>query len=147
MPWPAEPFEHEPTRARLPRRHLRALVSCDAVADELPLVVDGSRCLTPAVADHLAGCLRCQAELAAYRRILRLLRSLREEPVTLGKVGAAMVAGMSADRDDSEVARAGSRALVVAARTIGVAVLGGGALAAAVVLSSRRVRAAVTTAS
>lgn len=74
MPWPAE----------LPRRstrHLRALVSCQAVSAELPLVVDGSRRPSPAMAEHLQACLACQAELAGYRRLLRALRSLRDEPV------------------------------------------------------------------
>ncbi len=76
MPWPAE----------VPRRssqHLRALVSCEAVAAELPLVVDGSRRPSQAMADHLGSCLACQAELAGYRRLLRALRSLREEPVAV----------------------------------------------------------------
>jgi hypothetical protein len=75
MPWPAE-------LTHLPVRHLRALVSCDAITEELPLVVDGSRRPSPAMAEHLRACLRCQAELAGYRRLLRVLRSLREEPVT-----------------------------------------------------------------
>ncbi|HTV12302.1 MAG TPA: hypothetical protein VME20_10645 [Acidimicrobiales bacterium] len=74
MPWPAE-------IARLPARHLRALVSCNAVSDELPLVVDGSRRPSPAMEEHLRTCLRCQAELAGYRRLLRALKSLKEEPV------------------------------------------------------------------
>jgi anti-sigma factor RsiW len=33
------------------------------------------------MADHLETCLACQAELAGYRRLLRALRSLRDEPV------------------------------------------------------------------
>ncbi|HTW09021.1 MAG TPA: hypothetical protein VME46_16020 [Acidimicrobiales bacterium] len=74
MPWPAE-------LSHLPARHLRALVSCDAISDELPLVVDGSRRPSAAMAEHLQSCLRCQAELAGYRRLLRVLRSLREEDV------------------------------------------------------------------
>jgi anti-sigma factor RsiW len=74
MPWPAE-------LSHLPVRHLRALVSCDAMSDELPLVVDGSRHPSPAMAEHLRTCLRCQAELAGYRRLLRVLRSLSDEPV------------------------------------------------------------------
>jgi len=74
MPWPAELLH-------VPARHLRALVSCDAISEELPLVVDGSRRPSPAMAEHLRSCLRCQAELAGYRRLLRVLRSLRDEPV------------------------------------------------------------------
>lgn len=89
MPWPAEPFEF--LAARAPRRHLRALVSCDSVVDELPLVVDGSRRPSPAMAEHLASCLRCQAELAAYRRLLRLLRSLREDHVPTTVQGSVEV--------------------------------------------------------
>jgi hypothetical protein len=33
------------------------------------------------MADHIGSCLACQAELAGYRRLLRVLRSLRDEPV------------------------------------------------------------------
>jgi predicted anti-sigma-YlaC factor YlaD len=75
MPWPAE-LNH------LPVRHLRALVNCDAMSEELPLVVDGSRRPSPAMAEHLHTCLRCQAELAGYGRLLRVLRALRDEPVS-----------------------------------------------------------------
>ena len=35
------------------------------------------------MADHLGSCLACQAELAGYRRLLRVLRSMRDEPVTV----------------------------------------------------------------
>lgn len=78
MPWPAE----LPTRAPTPRR-LRALVSCEAVADELPLVVDGARRPSTTMAEHLQTCLACQAEVAGYRRLLRVLRSMRESHVPL----------------------------------------------------------------
>lgn len=74
MPWPAE-------AARRPDRHLRALVSCEAVSDELPLIVDGSRRPNRAMEEHLRTCLNCQAELAGYRRLLRALRALRDQPV------------------------------------------------------------------
>jgi len=78
MPWPAE----LPNRPPNPR-HLRALVGCDAVADELPLVVDGARRPSAAMAEHLQTCLACQAEVAGYRRLLRVLRSMRESQVPL----------------------------------------------------------------
>jgi predicted anti-sigma-YlaC factor YlaD len=88
MPWPAE----LPNRAPTPR-HLRALVSCEAVADELPLVVDGARRPSAAMAEHLQTCLACQAEVAGYRRLLRVLRSMRENQVPLPSpelVGSAL---------------------------------------------------------
>jgi anti-sigma factor RsiW len=78
MPWPAELPNRPPTP-----RHLRALVSCEAVADELPLVVDGARRPSAAMAEHLQTCLACQAEVAGYRRLLRVLRSMRESQVPL----------------------------------------------------------------
>ena len=122
MPWPAEPFEF--LAARAPRRHLRALVSCDSVVDELPLVVDGSRRPSPAMAEHLASCLRCQAELAAYRRLLRLLRSLREDHVPAPAQGSVEVppAGWTANawprhRLATGVALVGAGALLAAALT------------------------------
>jgi predicted anti-sigma-YlaC factor YlaD len=90
MPWPAELPNRAPTS-----RHLRALVSCEAVADELPLVVDGARRPSAATAEHLQTCLACQAEVAGYRRLLRVLRSMRESQVPLPSaelVGSALSA-------------------------------------------------------
>jgi hypothetical protein len=52
------------------------------MSEELPLVVDGSRRPSSAMAEHLHTCLRCQAELAGYGRLLRVLRALRDEPVS-----------------------------------------------------------------
>jgi anti-sigma factor RsiW len=78
MPWPAELSNRSPAPS-----HLRALVSCEAVSDELPLVVDGSRRPSAAMAEHLETCLVCQAEVAGYRRLLRALRSMRESQVPL----------------------------------------------------------------
>jgi hypothetical protein len=98
MPWPAElaqrtvpvrwPKLFRPRAPRSPRRpappavrHLRDLVSCEAVSEELPLVVDGTRHPSDAMAEHIQTCLACQAELAGYRRLLRVLRALRNDPV------------------------------------------------------------------
>lgn len=58
-------------------------MSCEAVSDELPLVVDGSRRPSAAMAEHLQTCLTCQAEVAGYRRLLRVLRSMRDNTVPL----------------------------------------------------------------
>jgi hypothetical protein len=40
------------------------------------------------MAEHLRTCLRCQAELSGYRRLLRVLRSMRDEPVVLPALAA-----------------------------------------------------------
>jgi hypothetical protein len=60
---------------------------------------------------HVGECLRCQAELAAYRRILRHLRSLRHDeiappPGTLSAVlDALAAAGSDGDPATSRVLR------------------------------------------
>ena len=54
-------------------------VRCDEIAFELAEVADGSVELPRASRRHIEGCLRCQAELVQYRRILRTLRAMRTE--------------------------------------------------------------------
>lgn len=53
------------------------LVDCDSVAEALPRILDGTRRSDRVLLRHAATCLRCQAELARYRRMLRLLHQLR----------------------------------------------------------------------
>ena len=50
---------------------------CDDVADLLPAAVDGNDPVDLPVQRHIESCLRCQAELARYRRMLRGLQLLR----------------------------------------------------------------------
>jgi hypothetical protein len=54
-------------------------VRCDRVADELAGVADGSALLDERGRRHVEQCLRCQADLVHYRRILRAMRSMRTE--------------------------------------------------------------------
>jgi hypothetical protein len=54
-------------------------VTCDQVADALPGIVDGDDVADLDVQRHVAACLRCQAELVQYRRLLRTLHQLRTE--------------------------------------------------------------------
>jgi hypothetical protein len=54
-------------------------VSCDQVADALPAIVDGLEVADLEVQRHVAACLRCQAELVQYRKVLRTLHQLRAE--------------------------------------------------------------------
>jgi hypothetical protein len=73
-------------------------VSCDEVADALPGIVDGLEVADIDVQRHVAACLRCQAELVQYRKLLRTLHQLRTEvlepapgmlPDILAAIGAA----------------------------------------------------------
>ena len=55
------------------------LIDCDEVASALPQIVDGSGHADRAVLTHVESCLRCQAELVQYRKLLRALHNLRTE--------------------------------------------------------------------
>jgi len=54
-------------------------VRCEQVADQLADAATGQVLLEEAAAEHVGTCLRCQAEMAQYRRMLRVLRALRTE--------------------------------------------------------------------
>lgn len=53
--------------------------ACDAVAGRLPAYVAGEGALDERELRHLATCLRCQADVARYRRLLRVLHALRDD--------------------------------------------------------------------
>ncbi len=55
------------------------VMRCEDVADLLPAIGDGSARPDVRVSRHVEGCLRCQAELVQYRRLLRALHALRTE--------------------------------------------------------------------
>jgi hypothetical protein len=58
-------------------------VRCDHLADRLPAAAEGTVALEPDERAHVERCLRCQADAAQYRRLLRALRQLRSEPVAV----------------------------------------------------------------
>lgn len=110
---------------------------CDEVADLLPGVGDGTAKLDRAQRRHVEHCLRCQAELAQYRKLLRAMQALRSStaPVPPGLVSDVL----------AHLEEAGERGAIRAALTgRRVAYLGGIAAAAtaagagaAIVLVSR----------
>ena len=52
-------------------------MQCEAVSLQLADIADGLSQLPPEAERHVEACLRCQAELAQYRKLLRALTSLR----------------------------------------------------------------------
>lgn len=54
-------------------------VTCGSVAAALPAIVDGVAVADLDIRRHVETCLRCQAELAQYRKLLRALHQLRTE--------------------------------------------------------------------
>jgi len=108
---------------------------CDEITPLLPGFVDGDP-VSFEVQRHIDSCLRCQAELARYRRLLRtlaLLRTRYAEP-TPGLLGDTLAA-------ITDAAEQGARRTLLSGRTLAYAgAIGGSALAAgatAVVLIAR----------
>lgn len=54
-------------------------MQCDAISESLAGVVDGDTRLDRGERRHVERCLRCQAELAQYRKLLRAMQHLRSE--------------------------------------------------------------------
>ena len=52
---------------------------CDELVDVLPGVADGTTIADRQARRHVERCLRCQAELVQYRKVLRALHNLRTE--------------------------------------------------------------------
>ena len=54
-------------------------MQCDDVTDDLAAAADGSVLLGDLARRHVEGCLRCQADLVQYRKVLRAMRAMRTE--------------------------------------------------------------------
>jgi hypothetical protein len=65
-------------------------VRCEAVAERLPAVLDDPAALDADQADHVGQCLRCQADLAQYRRLRRTM-------ATMASDGANVPFGLATD--------------------------------------------------
>jgi hypothetical protein len=52
---------------------------CDQLTETLSDAADGSVLLDAPTREHVEQCLRCQAELVQYRKLLRALRSMRTD--------------------------------------------------------------------
>jgi hypothetical protein len=56
-------------------------VICDSVSELLPQLMDTKQEADGRVLAHVDGCLRCQAEMVQYRKLLRALHQLRTEVI------------------------------------------------------------------
>jgi hypothetical protein len=99
---------------------------CDEIALLLPAAVDANQAVAPDVQQHIESCLRCQAELARYRRMLRGLQLLRTQ--FLEPAPGLLTATLAAIEEASE--RRAIHSLLTGKR-IAYAGAIGGALAAA----------------
>lgn len=55
------------------------IVQCEDLNDVLAMTADGTTTLSRAERRHVERCLRCQAEVVQYRKLLRTLRTLRTD--------------------------------------------------------------------
>ena len=111
---------------------------CEEVARQLPQTVEGTP-VDLAMQTHIESCLRCQAELARYRRLLRtlsLLRTRYAEPVP-GLLGDTLAAITDAAEHGARRTLLSGRRLAYAG-AIGGSALAAGATAAVLIARSRK---------
>ena len=110
---------------------------CEQVSRLLALSPDGHTVEDALAVRHIEGCLRCQAEVAQYRKLLKALRHLRTEVLS---TPPGMVSGVLANLEERAEQRAvksllqGRRAAYVGGIAVATAAAGAGA---AIVLASR----------
>jgi anti-sigma factor RsiW len=117
----------------------RSGVTCASVADALPGIVDGLAVADLELRRHVETCLRCQAELAQYRKLLKALHALRTEmlepaPGMLPDILASL--GAAGERRAMRHLLSGRRAAYVG----GIAAATAAGAAGAIVLASRHRR-------
>jgi hypothetical protein len=115
---------------------------CDEIAALLPQVVDSSEPVALPVQRHVESCLRCQAELARYRRMLRGLQLLRTqyfEP-TPGML-AATLASITAASERRAVTSVLTKRRLAYAGAVAGAVAAAGTTTAALLLARAKRRA------
>jgi hypothetical protein len=111
-------------------------VRCEALADRLAGAVDDPELLEPEQTRHVAQCLRCQADLAHYRRLRRVMAAMRTERCT---VPAELVAEALTCVDEALNRRARHRRTGRRAACLGgLAAVTAAGVGGVVVLASRR---------
>ncbi len=121
-------------------------ITCESVAEQLPHIVDGAKA-DPTLTKHVDACLRCQAELVQYRKLLRSLHQLRTEvlepaPGTLTSILASLEA--AGERGAIRSMLSGRRAAYVGGLAVATAAAGA---AGALVLAGRARRKSLRIAS
>ena len=84
--------------------------ACRDAADAVAILAAGESGFERRAGDHVASCLRCQAEVAAYRRVLAIMRSMRDDvmAVPTGAVAEAVRAMQDAGAASAAAGAAGA---------------------------------------
>jgi anti-sigma factor RsiW len=115
-------------------------MQCEDVARILPEAVDHGAAVEDSVQRHIETCLRCQAELARYRKMLRglhLLRTRYLEPAP-GLLAQTLAAIEVAGEREARRAILSGRRIAYASAIGGAAVAAGAAATVVIVHRSRR---------
>ena len=112
--------------------------TCDEMRDRLSMVADGDQPFSPRESLHVETCLRCQAERAQYRRLMKAMNSLRDHPTPIEANLEYEILGYIDAHGDRLARRAGGRA----AATIGGIAAGAAAAAGVIALATRHRRVA-----
>ena len=122
--------------------------ACREAAALLPALADGSDAgVDERVLAHVHACLRCQAELARYQRLLRLLAQLRAHRPPAPEGAVAQVLTALEERAQAGALRslvAGRRLALVAAVAVSVGAAAGTSVVAVAKVRGARRRAEPT---
>jgi anti-sigma factor RsiW len=121
-------------------------MQCDDVARILPEAIDRGAAVEDSVQRHIDSCLRCQAELARYRKMLRglhLLRTRYLEPAP-GLVGQTLAAIEEAGEREARRAILSGKRVAYASAIGGAAGAAGAAATVMIVHRARRKAVPVT---
>ena len=114
---------------------------CEEIALLLPAAVDGDEPIALPVQRHVESCLRCQAELARYRRMLRGLHLLRTQFLEPAPGLLAQTLAVIGEASEQRAIRSLlTRRRIAYAGAIGGALAAAGATAAAVAVHRARRR-------
>lgn len=109
---------------------------CDQVAEKLPEASEGTFALGRRERRHVESCLRCQAELVHYRKILRAMRAMRTEVL---EASPGLLADILANIEEAGERHA-IRSLLTGRRVAylgGLAAAGAAGAAGAIVIAAR----------
>jgi hypothetical protein len=117
-------------------------MQCDEMVLDLPAVADGSVRLRRHQRRHVEHCLRCQADLAQYRKLLRSLRSLHTEVIA---PAPGLLADILAGLDGAAVGQERAIRSLLSVRRVayigGIAAATAAGAVSAIVLTTRTRRA------
>jgi len=104
--------------------HLRGGACSEAASAITEIAAGEDHDVDPGAAEHVGSCLRCQAEVASYQRVMRTMRLMRGQQIEVpaGQIAAVVaVLGAAAEQHSASWA---ARAAYVGGITVATAAAG-----------------------